>query len=350
MVPGFPDSHFGFTSLAKRLSSSTASSSSENCLIGVICLPGYEEEEDDGDESNNDGGDANANSNIDSTDNNNRTCAPDGYTFDDWIAVVREAVKKLLSLSLTTSSTLTRKDITLTGIFHDWGVVAGLKYVNQILLEEEEEDTDEGTAVVVDQRIDQLVILDVLPMPHPTANAYNTTAKPSSSLSWRDKFCIGTYQFALAISFLLYQYIPTYIAFIFMWITEFVLRTTNTYPLSIDDYTYLHTINVLPVRCDANAIKRLGYMCYPYRNVVRRYVSDSGRKSIFALATLPPRKANIPILFMYGNNKSVPLHDTNSLQYLIEIGSKVVSVDDAGHWLHQTHEDQCFTEIQHFIF
>ena len=133
--------------------------------------------------------------------------------------------------------------------------------------------------------------------------------------------------------------------------------------MSEDDYDYLHRINILPVQLPT--YQKFAYMCYPYRNL-RRYQpqqqqpqlqrgSQSSSSSIFTITSLTPTNT-IPILFLYGGAKWVPLHHPLSLQLLISKEhhhhrqSRAVMIEEAGHWLHQTHLDECWIEIQPFIF
>ena len=154
MCPGFPDDHRAFTPLAHRLSQEPS------CLVGVICLPGYEYC-------------------CDSDTSMKINRAPDGYSFEDWVASLREAVKTLL-----TYSSKPRSSVKLTGVFHDWGVTCGLQYANQLSEE-----------AAKDLTLDQIVILDVLPMPHPTTLGSLHTFEPQP---WIEAFSIYSYQLALA--------------------------------------------------------------------------------------------------------------------------------------------------------
>jgi hypothetical protein len=98
MCAGFPDDQRAFSPLAKRLATT------EGCLVGVACLPGY-----DGDVTSH---------------------PKDGYSFADLVICLREAVKALRS-----HSTKSVDETQLTAIFHDWGVVPGFKYTNEVLAE-----------------------------------------------------------------------------------------------------------------------------------------------------------------------------------------------------------------------
>lgn len=301
MCPGFPDDHRGLSPLAGRL----ASTASCRILVGVMCLPGYEYPPDLQQHPN------------------------DGYTFDDWVATIREASKVLRSYYHTSFrlSNSTRR-VVVTGIFHDWSVVAGLLWHNR-----------EDPA----NRVDQLVLLDVLPMLHPQQQQSRSSCSDSSSFSYNE-FCILAYQFCFAINFWLYQHVPPLVIFCFQYLTEWTLTAAKCFPVSVDDYRYLHTMGILPVTVDN--CKRLGYMSYPYRNIRRL------RKSIFNLTTLPydDDDCALPILFLYGGAKWVPLHDPTSLIWLQNSkAGRVVHVETAGHWLHQTHLEVCGKEIRDFV-
>jgi hypothetical protein len=132
---GFPDDHECFLPFASRLASEA------KCLVGVTCLPGYDDREDHAYTAN----------------------KPDGYTYDEWVAAIRESVKCVKAESTFQGTTK------FTGIFHDWGVLPGSQYTNRIL----EEGNDDLTP-------DQLVLFDVLPPLHP--NTENKPVAPKDTL------------------------------------------------------------------------------------------------------------------------------------------------------------------------
>jgi hypothetical protein len=63
---GFPDDHDHFLPLASRVASET------NCLVGVTCLPGYDDREDHP---------------------YTTSAKHEGYSFEEWIMAIRESVK-----------------------------------------------------------------------------------------------------------------------------------------------------------------------------------------------------------------------------------------------------------------
>ena len=115
---GFPDDHSVFQAFASRLAKKNS------CFVGVICFPGYDDRPDKPWTSH----------------------PPKGYTFQDVIRNIAEAVKALKHESTC------KDEAKLTAIFHDWGSVAGALWSNQV---QEEED---GSS-----QLDRLVYFNVFP-------------------------------------------------------------------------------------------------------------------------------------------------------------------------------------------
>jgi pimeloyl-ACP methyl ester carboxylesterase len=257
MCAGFPDDHKAFTPMAVRLA--------EECgyLVGVICLPGY------------------------GTPFDPSTFHEDGYSFADWVGSLREAVKALRSHSTKPAS-----KTKLTGIFHDWGVIAGLQYTNQTIEEE-----------VKDLMPSQLVIFDVLLGYHPKApDKPKLSEKDSAIKTIYNSLRVLSYQAFLAMAFVLQKYLPKSMIIAYLSMGAFLLKTIEFFPLSRQDFKYV----------------------------------------------------DLPVLFLYGGGKAVSLHDPKAVALLDqeqEQGnrSRSVKVEDAGHWLHWSHLDTCFQEVQQFL-
>jgi hypothetical protein len=102
--PGFPDDHGVFLPFASRLASET------DTLVGVTCLPGYDDRED-------------------KRWIEHKRQKPDGYTFEEAAAALREAAKALFAESACPSKPK------ITGIFHDWGSLVGNIWAKQAMAE-----------------------------------------------------------------------------------------------------------------------------------------------------------------------------------------------------------------------
>jgi pimeloyl-ACP methyl ester carboxylesterase len=304
MCAGFPDDHKAFTPLAVRLA--------EECgyLVGVICLPGY------------------------GTPFDPSTFHKDGYSFADWVASLREAVKALRSHSTKPTS-----KTKLTGIFHDWGVIAGLQYTNQTIEEE-----------VKDLMPSQLVIFDVLLGYHPkTTDKPKLSEKDSAIKTTYNSLRVLLYQMFLAIAFVLQKYLPKSMIIAYLSVGSLILKTIEFFPMSRQDFKYVD----LQQYVRPSGLSRLAYICYPYRNMIQALFSGNVG-SAFANCSLPLDLTKTPVLFLYGGGKPVSLHNPKAVALLDqeqEQGnrSRSVKVEDAGHWLHWSHLDTCFQEIQQFL-
>jgi len=316
MCPGFPDDQETFAPLAAALADNTHS----DCLLGVLCLPGYDRDND--------------------AQSNNNHHPSDGYSFEDWTATLREATKALLS-----HCNRQRKEITVTGIFHDWGVIAGLQYTNQVI----EEDAE-------CLLLNQVVLLDVLPRTHPQTKivgARNTNESHLRADSIANKLRTDAYQILMSWTFWFQENLPLWCVCFCILIGFHVLRWTRCFPANDRDFQYLEETGILPIRLDST--KRLSYICYPYRNV-RRLVRAGTVTSFLDFATLPPNLSETPVLFLYGGDKWIDVHDSAALALIEQehqknaSKSRAVRVEGAGHWLHHSHQNECLRQIQSFLF
>jgi pimeloyl-ACP methyl ester carboxylesterase len=311
MSAGYPDTQQAMTPMAKHLAYKM------NCLVGVTCPPGY--------------------------DRNNKSLQhyPDGgFTFDDWVAHLREAVKALRKYSTTTKSTI--QDTTLTGIFHDWGVVMGTLYSNHVT----DDDGNNGLGL----KLDRMILYDVLTPPHP-----KTDRRPKghdNKTTWH-KVSTMCYQLVLAGTFVLQRYVPSrlsYVTLAFFAVANGLLSLFRMYPMSPEDADYFKTH--IPVNTLA-ALQQQWYMCYPYYQFWKTVWRGKIRELVLGVS-LPQDLSKIPVLFLYGANKNYHLSDANAMELLQREEaegrpSRVVRVENAGHWLYAQQPEICYAATKQFF-
>jgi len=307
---GFADDHTVFQPFAKRLSQGDGSTAGgETVFVGVMCLPGYDDRPQDGGQP--------------------WTCHKrDGYTADEWAAAIREAAKVLKSES--TSSCGRAK---FTGIFHDWGVIAGTIWVNRAIHEAQ----DHPNVV----KPDNVVYFDVLRPP--SKNSKNIVQREVPGRSILQKACGLLYTVVLAKSFLLQRYVSKYLAAFHFVLGFSILNLLGLLPCQKFD-----TDSIGPLYKDHPiSLFRLIYMAYPYwTNIYQAML----QKVLFG-KTLPMQTDDTtrlhddwnqtPILYMYGLQKNTMFHSNTSLQMLEQEPqrkggsvSKAIGVQDAGHFLY----------------
>jgi len=296
MVTGFPDDQKPFLPMASRLAKET------DTLVGVACLPGFDDREDKPWTSH-------------------KKKRPDGYTFDDWAASLREAAKALRAES--TSQTKPK----LTGIFHDWGVMAGIIWANRAI--------SDGP----DYSPDELVCFDVLANP--------TTE--DEKLSFRQILINHYYQYMLAFGFVISRYMGD--AFGTMALISALI------PLLV--------LGISPTRkVDKETRNQLGhpsithslYMGYPYYNMLKDIGLKKWMKHQFHEdCRLPSDLKRTPLLYLYGTDKSANFHKEQSLKILQRecdekrSKSKAIPIDGAGHYLFLQKPDICFDHVAEFM-
>ena len=122
--------------------------------------------------------------------------------------------------------------------------------------------------------------------------------------------------------------------------------------------------------CSNNGIFRLLYMTYPYYHIISG-ACTSGKKVWEVLSHFHlPRIDQVPVLYLYGVDKTAQFHDQNVVDWLEAKGqrrrlrdddnngsdddvttnkSNCIAVANAAHWLHAQQEDVCFDAIQTFL-
>jgi pimeloyl-ACP methyl ester carboxylesterase len=290
LCAGFPADHELFLPFASRLASEA------NCLVGVTCLPGFDDREDHPYTAN----------------------KIDGYSFEDMVAAMREAFKVLKAES-TFSGTAK-----LTGIFHDWGTVPGCMFTNRAIEEKNSEICP-----------DQIVLFDVLDFPiAPKDSPY--------------QFVLSVlYRVVLAAAFALRLYVSKIVAQIFSvfaFPTVILLRLMPT--KAIDS-------KVGELRKQPIGLDRMIYMSYPYYNIIKAMLAGKAEETLSG-KSLPKDLTKTPVLYMYGLEKRIMFHEKLAVEVLENEAkegrrSKAIAVEDAGHYLYLQQPDICMEEVKKFI-
>ena len=307
MSAGFPDNQQAFTPVAQRFASSG------DCLVGITCPPGYD-------------------------DALELTAYPKaGFTFEDWVPTLREAVKALRNYSEKPV-----EETTLTGVFHDWGVIMGCMYAN-LVVDEQEHDA-------LGLKLDRLVLYDVLLPPHRKCEDWDRSKKYENKTPWH-YFCLMAYQLFLAGAFLSSRYFPKYLTLVYYGIGSGIMQVLGTYPVSQSDTEYVEAnLNVREMK----VLQRIWYMAYPYFQFWKQIFTGKMRDLLRPLS-LPKDLVETPVLYLYGASKRYDLGDANAVELLKQQEqatgrhSRVVEVKDAGHWLYYQQPDICFDAMQEFF-
>jgi hypothetical protein len=245
---GFPDDHQSFLPLATKLTKSN------DCLVGVSCMPGYD------------------------IPTPLKGPKPGGYSFEDAIASVRDGIQALIAQCKVDAPEL-------TVIFHDWGVFFGTMYVNRMIIE--------GAKSLIPK---QLVLLDVLPPPHPE-DKEKLTELPRPTL--RQLVTETVYRIFFAICFALQRFISSLLAQAFFAVGSVVLfsKTVNLNPTGDLDGKRIQGQSRQPPL----ALSRLIWMMYPYYNLF----FDGPLSYWLEIFRLPKLSGqdSIPVLYMYGTEK-----------------------------------------------
>jgi pimeloyl-ACP methyl ester carboxylesterase len=311
---GFPDDHSSFTPLARRLAEHS------NCLVGVICLPGYD----------------------DRPEKPWKTHPADGFTFTEWTVSLREAAKVLKSQS-------THPKATFTGIFHDWGVVAGLMFTNRALKEEAAVAAASGDKVKKQQEQyyapDRLVLFDVCLSPHPKTPNVPIPPKKTLLSKFYNAAALTGYRVVLGSSFLTRRYVSAALAKLFLGVGFATLSLLGLNPLCNFDLELL--------KKERKDTDRLIYMSYPYFTPLQ-FLWNGRILQEFSGACLPKDLVVTPVLYLYGIDKNVHFHDNASVcllqqEHAQRRNSHAIPVQEAGHWLYRQQEDFCFTQVDKFI-
>jgi len=295
---GFADDQSIFLPFAARLAEET------DTLVGVTCLPGYDDRDD----------------------KSWTRHKKDGYTFDEQERAFREAVKALRSESEYEKNNSGKK-LEVVGIFHDWGVVGGLMWCNRAI-----EDDSENAP-------DKIVLFDVCTGPH----RHMKDLPSARSMTPSDIFVSLFYKIMFAITFLCYRFVGTGLAYAVHFLGLGVMSSFKIGPLLEIDRDY-----ELCIPCP-----RLFYMMYPYYKLFQSLLT--GNAKVFKDASMPMDLKKTPCLYLYGTEKRVQFHEDICVKVLEREEkegrslSKAVAVEDAGHWLYVQKFDVCFNEVKTFL-
>jgi len=322
---GYADDHIVFQSFANELSLK----GDNGVFVGVMCLPGYDDRPQDG---------------ASWTTHN-----PDGYTFDDWSNAVRDAVNALRKESTFAGGVSKTK---FTGIFHDWGTIAGGIWMNRVLAEAEAKDRNNNNNGEDNEyfKPKNVVYFDVLLSPSKSTN--QTELVPSSSEvvfpSMKSNICRWLYRIVLANSFLLQRYISKYVAAVTFIVGFTLLELFGLGPLFPFD---TKSIEPLYNKNGPKSIFRMMYMAYPYWLLFQ----PSTMKKMKEEFKLHENWKETPILYMYGTKKRTQFHDERSIK-MLESGaqhktstSRVIAVEDAGHFLYVQKPKLCVDSVYQFM-
>ncbi|GFH46150.1 hypothetical protein CTEN210_02624 [Chaetoceros tenuissimus] len=237
----------------------------------------------------------------DSTEKPWREYRKNGYTFDEMVNAFREATKILESRNIYEKTTGEKPR--LIGIFHDWGVVPGTMFINRYRQE------------YPDRKV-EMVKFDALGPPHPEMET-DLIPKIAPSSLYEIYICLG-YRFIFALIHLAQRYLPE--------------------KLANDVYT------IRPLR--------MMYMAYLYVILFKAMFTGKSQK-LFQDFSLPKDFGKTPVLYMYGTDKRIMLHDYRSVQILKSSKGKstAISVEDAGHWLYTEGQkmEYCLEKVKEFL-
>lgn len=309
LCAGFPDDHTIFLPFGKALSE-------QGILVGIMCLPGFDDRPEDGVpwESHPRG----------------------GFSFDETATAVREASKALKKFSTYPQTP------EFTGIFHDWGVIAGTIWANRL----EKEAKDNGAENIL--RPHKIVFFDVLAFPSRNMpDRIPRSAVPSLTL-YQKLCCI--YQVVLAICSVTQQYLSRHLAAAFCISTFFLLNVTNFFPMQRFEGASRRAL----YGHRKPGILRCMSMTYMYRNTFAHLLSGKKKKGpIFD--PLHQDWKTTPILYLYGKAKNTVFHSNVSLAMLEREErekrslSRAVGIEGAGHFLYVQKQEECLKHVLGFI-
>ncbi len=314
---GFPDGLEPISNLAERLATEL-DEQDRGCYVGVTCYPGFD--------------------NKSFNEQKYTGYKKSGFTFDEVTCCVRNAADLLFKEhAKSVSSSKDECKTTFTLMTHDWGAVVGHLFINRAI--EERSFTQ--------HKPDRLVMLDVLLRPNQNANYREVLSgieiyKPTR----RDYLFALSYRIAFAASFAALQYFSETVGLIVLAILGTIVFTIlKLNPLQDDDGEHAK-------ECTKD-LKHYLYMMYPYYHMIKEM--SKGSATVFTTATLPLDLKETPILYIYGAKKNVMFHDYKSvalLEWEEREGlseSRVVRLEDSGHWMYCQEPEVCESEIRKFL-
>mmetsp|Transcript_9284 Transcript_9284/g.19468 ORF Transcript_9284/g.19468 Transcript_9284/m.19468 type:complete len:374 (+) Transcript_9284:140-1261(+) len=290
---GFADDHTVFLPFAKSLSESL------DVLVGVMCLPGYDDRPED---------------EVPWT-----AHQKEGYSFDEMTATIREGAKALIE-----ASTCDNGKPEFTGIFHDWAVFPGTKFSRN--LEAEAEAGDPSAALL---KPDKIVFVDVLLAPPEGATDIPENVATPTIM---ELICTTLYKIILAVGFVLQWKVHPAVGAAVALPCFLSLEIFGLGPLHDFDIKYPQALYEKPM-----GLSRILYMAYPYWNLLVSMASGTIDRN--GEAHHGDWKA-MPILYLYGRKKKTNFHNFATLAMLEREEaeglslSKVVAMEEVGHYLY----------------
>lgn len=306
--PGYPDDHSCFSPLAARLAKEL------DAFCGVTCLAGYD----------------------DCPEKSWTSFRPQGYTMEEWVQALRTAAKIFRQEA-------THDKVVFTNIFHDWGSLVGCTFANRVL-----EEKDPWLSP------NQIVYFDILPF---QAHKDEPKRPPPEQHSFWRIFIELLYKPPLALAFFLYHRISKYPAILVSRATLRLLEVSGLSPFGRHDWDTIRGRKLDPSRMTymtfpyyKATVETLQLPCKLYKDILFSFYTASVAMKSMAAFHLPLLD-QVPVLFLYGSSKRVPLHDQNVADFLHEHAGKSdsIGVQNAGHWAHLQQPDVCFEAVKKFI-
>lgn len=268
---GWPDGVEPFTPMAMRLATSSSTETKDGCFVGVTCWPGFDFES--------------------YQQLKFRGFKRGGYNFNEVLCCIREAAKQLFVEYYRQHVHDFKETPQFTVIFHDFGVLPGLMFVNRSI---EEDYFAEHTP-------NRIVLLDVLLEPHPD---FRTQFWHLSPYSVHELLVYVAYRGTFACAFAMLRFLSETIGlltFRIMYMFVIMLRLAPLHPKGSD-------MMLLEERkMDQH---HLIYTFYPYYYLFRAMLFN---KKELVHGCLPLNLVKTPILYLYGEEKNV----VSSLLFMI---------------------------------
>ena len=296
LCAGFADDHTVFLPFAKALSA-------KQVLVGVMCIPGYDDRPEDGMPWENH--------------------PAQGFTFDETAQSVREAVKALSNVS-------THSNPQLVGVFHDWAIQPGSRWAQQL----EKEFRDDPT---VPLKPDKMVFFDVLP---------KCQQDPTMGGGSFRELLSNSYMFVFGTASWLSTNVSKYLGPLTFIPPMMFLMVTGIFPI----YPFEQKTTEVLYGDKKPGLLRMSYMMYMYRYGIYDAYKNGERDSI----SLHEDWKNTPVLYVYGKKKKAMYHSEESIKILQKEETENLSlcrvrgIEEAGHFFYVP-EQKLEESLQHVV-
>ena len=275
---GWPDGVEPFTPLAKRLATpqrarDNHSEEDNGCFVGITCWPGFDKE---------------------SFSRLSNFCSfkREGYNFDEVTCCIREAANQLFleynsksrpeDMENHTINENKRKDGSkFTVIFHDFGVLTGLMFVNRSIEEK----------YFTEHRPDRVVLLDVINGPH---QKFKTQFRHMPPYKNHEILVHVAYRGTYACAFAAARYLSSTIGIMVFGILWNFIKLSRLIPL--------RGIDMRMIAERKMDLHHMVYTMYPYYNLFQCLVYNT---HALAKSSLPLDLVQTPVLYLYGPEKNV---------------------------------------------